>query len=520
MTKYLLILLFIFLFSLPLFAQEVDTAWVRRYNGPVDWAEDVALAIAVDNSGNVYVTGYSSQNNTVPFNYDYTTIKYLPNGDTGWVRRYTGPVDSSDAARSIALDGSGNIYVTGFSWGSGTFADYTTIKYYPHGDTAWVRRYDGPGNGSDEALALVTDGAGNIYVTGTSFDSATSNDYATIKYYPNGDTAWVRRYNGPTDSVDVAVAIAIDGSGNVYVTGDSRISSADRDYATIKYASSGNELWVRRYNGPGNSIDWGNDLAIDSSGNVYVTGLSIGSGSSFDYATIKYYPNGDAAWIRRYTGPGNQIDRANALSLDGSGNICVTGYSYDSSTSRDYTTIKYYPNGDTAWMRKYDGQDIYSPLDEANAIAVDGSDNIYVTGFITVSGAYPPDRSYATVKYSPNGNELWVARYDGPGFYEDRARALAVDGSGNVYVTGSSPGVATGNDYATIKYFQFLRGDANSDQLLNVTDVIYLINYLFKSGPAPDPLKKANANCDGQVNVTDVIYLVNYLFKGGPKPAC
>src|SRR3989304_8951188 len=139
--------------------------------------------------------------------------------DAAWVRRYNGPGDSSDYASAITVDGSGNVYVTGYSTGSGTYYDYATIKYYSNGDTAWVRRYNGPGNGYDEAYAIAVDGSGNVYVTGQSIGSGTYNDYATIKYYSNGDTAWVRRYNGPGNVDDVAYAIAVDGSGCVYVTG-------------------------------------------------------------------------------------------------------------------------------------------------------------------------------------------------------------------------------------------------------------------------------------------------------------
>jgi hypothetical protein len=103
---------------------------------------------------------------------------------------------------------------------------------------------------------------------------------------------WVRRYNGPGDSTDVANALAVDNSGNVYVTGGSRGSGTYYDYATIKYNSAGKVLWVRRYNGPGNSLDVAAALAVDNSGNVYVTGVSYGSGTSRDYATIKYNPDG------------------------------------------------------------------------------------------------------------------------------------------------------------------------------------------------------------------------------------
>jgi len=173
---------------------------------------------------------------------------------------------------------------------------------------AWVARYDGSGNSTDEANALAADDNGNVYVTGSSYSSSSFDDYVTIKYKPNGDTAWVRRYDSG-GGYDYATALALDNGGNVYVTGHSGDVFL-ADYATIKYAPNGDTLWVRRYNGPGNSDDWPYALALDNSGNVYVTGVSLGSGSAYDYATIKYKPNGDTAWVRRYNGPGNYDDYA------------------------------------------------------------------------------------------------------------------------------------------------------------------------------------------------------------------
>jgi hypothetical protein len=98
-----------------------------------------------------------------------------------------------DYPNAIAVDDSGYVYITGGSYGSATYADYGTIKYSPNGDTAWVRRYNGPGSGYDYAYAIAVDGAGNVYIAGECAGVGTSTDYATIKYYSNGDTAWVRR---------------------------------------------------------------------------------------------------------------------------------------------------------------------------------------------------------------------------------------------------------------------------------------------------------------------------------------
>jgi hypothetical protein len=199
--------------------------------------------------------------------------------------------------------------------------------------------------------------------------------------------------------------------------------------------------------------------------------------------------------------------------VDGSGNVYVTGYSYGSETDDDYATIKYDPDGNQLWVQTYNGPGNYS--DYAYAIAVDGSGNVYVTGY---SYGSETDDDYATIKYDPDGNQLWVQTYNGPGNYSDYAYAIAVDGSGNVYVTGVSYGSGTDDDYATIKYSQFLCGDVNGDGKVTVSDVISLINYLFKGGPPPVSLTASDVNCDGKVTVSDVIYLINYLFKGGPQP--
>jgi hypothetical protein len=516
MTRFLLTFFLVLFFALPLFAQSVDTAWVRRYNGPVS-DYDAACAIVVDSSGNVYVTGGSKGSGT---GWDYATIKYNSSGDTAWVRRYNGPSDSTDYPQSIAVDVSGNVHVTGHSYGGGTGWDYATIKYSPSGDTTypggWVRRYNGLGYGTDGVGAIALDDSGYVYVTGTIIVGYENFDYATIKYYPDGDTAWVRTYNGLGNYYDYAVAIAVDGSGNVYVTGSSRGIGTAADYATIKYYPNGNTAWVKRYNGPGNSDDDARAIAVDSSGNVYVTGGSDGITLFLDYATIKYYPNGDTAWVRRYNGPGNENDRAYATAVDGSENVYVTGYSSQDSTypyNRDYATIKYYPNGDPAWVKRYNGPG--NDDDDAGAIAVDGSGNVYVTGGSKGSGT---NLDYATVKYFPNGDTAWVRRYNGPGNANDGTSSMVIDGSGNVYVTGGSIGAFYYPDYATIKYVQFLRGDANGNDTLSLADIVYLINYLFKFGPAPELIQSGDVNCDGKVSLSDIVYLINYLFKFGPAP--
>jgi hypothetical protein len=186
----------------------------------------------VDSLGNIYVTGASEGTGTYS---DYATIKYLATGDTAWVRRYNGPGDSADEASDLVIDNSGNIYVTGGSTGNLSQQDYATIKYHPNGDTAWGRRYNGPGNGDDVALAMTLDNSGNLYVTGQSYGSGTYMDYATLKYYPDGSTAWVERYNGPMNYWDDAYAVAVDSSGKVYVTGESYGIGTGLDYATIKY---------------------------------------------------------------------------------------------------------------------------------------------------------------------------------------------------------------------------------------------------------------------------------------------
>jgi hypothetical protein len=187
------------------------------------------------------------------------------------------------------VDGSGNVYVTGQSSVGGAGSDYATIKYNSAGDSVWVKRYNGPGNSSDIARSIDVDGSGNVYVTGQSIGSGTSYDYATIKYNSSGVQQWVQRYNGPVNnSEDEAYSIAVDGSGNVYVTGGSTGNVSSWDYAVIRYNTSGVQQWVQRYNGPGNSSDIALSIAVDTSGHVYVTGYSAGNGTGDDYATIKY----------------------------------------------------------------------------------------------------------------------------------------------------------------------------------------------------------------------------------------
>ena len=325
--------------------------WVQTYNGTGNGL-DISFSVVVDNLGNVYVAGNSPGDTSAN---DITTIKYDSAGQQQWVQRYNGPGNSDDGTNgtnAIAVDDSGNVYVAGWSAGAEN-TDYVVIKYNSNGDQQWAQRYNGPGNDYDAPYGIALDSSGNVYVTGTSTGDGTGFDYTTIKYDNDGQQQWVKGYNGTGNSYDAALALAVDDSGNVYVTGTSTAQNGLGDCVTIKYDTDGNQQWAKTYDGAANGNDYGNSVTVDTSGNVYVTGSSAGAKTGQDYLTIKYDSSGQQLWASTYSSPKNNWDEGRSIGLDGSGNVYVTGvleYS-EGGSSDDWGTIKYNSSGVEQWVR-------------------------------------------------------------------------------------------------------------------------------------------------------------------------
>jgi PQQ-like domain/Beta-propeller repeat len=428
---------------------QVTQEWAARYINPV--SSNNAKAMALDSSGDVYVTGYSYRlGSTV----DYATVKYA--GQTGtqiWEARYNVSEYGQAVPFAIALDGAGDVYVTGYSGTSFATLYYTTIKYDGRtGAQRWVARYNAA-SGQDRASAITVDQVGNVYVTGISWGGASGFDYATLKYDGlTGAQLWVARYNGPGNYSDSANAIALDADGNVFVTGYSYGLGNGADYATVKYdGATGAQLWEARYSGP-SDVNEGTAIAVDLEQNVLVTGYSRGLGTNEDYATLKYDgATGAQIWVSRYNGPANDRDVPHGLALDSNGNAYVTGESVGLGTDVDYATVKYDGStGDELWVARYNGP--ANRRDMGRAIVVDSSGAAaYVTGFSSSTSTQAD--ATTTLKYDGmTGEQLWIVSYSGPGNASE-ANAIALDAAENVYVTG---GIASfvGADYLTVKYSQ------------------------------------------------------------------
>jgi uncharacterized delta-60 repeat protein len=433
------------LISASAFGQSGAEIWVQRHHGPSSGA--AAYALAVDHASNVVVAGSISGINSWA---DFGTIKYSSAGIPLWTNYYNGPSNDMDTAYAIVIDTNNNVVVTGSSIGNGYRPDGATVKYSGAGVPLWTNRYDRAGQ-YDAISAITADAGGNVYVVGYSEGADYLANYVTIKYSSAGAALWTKIYDGP-GYYDYGNDIEVDSGGNVYVTGESQGSGSDYDFATLKYSSAGVPLWTNRYNGPGNSDDRGKALALDASGNVYVTGLSYADATytNSDFLTIKYSSAGVPLWTNRYNGLANGRDQAVDLAVDTNGNVYVTGSSANSNVvpyDYDYLTIKLSSAGTPVWTNRYNGP--ASSDDFPRRLVLDAGGNVYVTGNSTGNGS---DYDYATLKYSSAGVPLWTNRYNGPGNGSDFARAVAMDANGNVYVTGYSAGSGSGYDYATIKY--------------------------------------------------------------------
>lgn len=437
---------------------QVNIQWQVRYTSAganVDRAQDLVM----DASGNVYVTGIGRG---ASGNFDYITIKYNAAGAQQWIAEYNGPGNSLDEAHAIAVDASGNVYVTGWSYGgAATGYDYATVKYDALGVQQWASRYNHTTNGTDEAWDLGVDNAGNVFVTGTSDAAGTNSAAATVKYNAAGVQTNLIRFNGAGGSIDAGYAIFVEPAGTfVYVTGYTfQSTAADFDFITLKYNSTLVQQWASQYNGPDANYDEARSIDVDGSGNVYVTGNSQTLVlTNFNYSTVKYNSAGVQQWARNYNGTGNDVDRSNFVKLDATGNVYVTGKSVGAgAAAEDVVTIKYDNAGTQQWLARYNGTS--SGYDEGKALAFDGSGNVYVTGYTFTTGLA---NDYVTIKYDAAGVQQWLTKYNGTGNNSDQAAAIAVDATGNIYITGLSRGAGTVEDYETIKYCQ-LTSDAGSD---------------------------------------------------------
>lgn len=444
MNKLIFTLLSVLVFVTQSFS--IGQEWAARYNGSGN-SHDWSYAIAMDPGGNIVVTGYSTGAATSK---DYKTIKYNPSGSIIWEAAFNGPINGGDYSNALAIDPSGNIFVTGRVDFGTTGSDIITIKYNSAGVQQWVARFTGPSNGLDEgrSIRLVSDGS--VIVGGKTTGITSALDFVTIKYNPDGSQAWATLYNGPGNNEDYVVSVDVDNSSNIYIGGCSIGATSGQDFVILKYNSSGSQQWVRRYNGAGNGGDAVVSLKVDGAGNIVAGGFTdMGSAQKFNFLTLKYDPNGNLLWEKQYNGSSSDIDLATAMTIDAVNNIYITGLTsqlFGTRIDSNYCTIKYDQNGNQMWISFYDGPN--NSVDVSRSIFVDNSLNVYITGSSKGIGS----DDYATIKYSPNGAIVWVMAYNGTGNLNDYSSSVVADNIGNTYVTGRSYGSGSDYDYATIKY--------------------------------------------------------------------
>ena len=315
------------------------------------------------------------------------------------------------------------------------------------------------------------DAAGNVYVSGwTSFDSWRYTDAFLVKYDPNGVRVYIFTYAHSACSqgicnwhfIDAGGPLALDAAGNVYwglktagasirsYTPSGALRWADATYHSVEAMEADeaglvyvlNESLIRMFNPDGSLVWWwpaylmGYDIsafALGFGGEVFLTGSD--GDYPRNYVTVALDGAGNELWTRWYDGPASLDDEAVDVAGDAAGNVYVTGWSREQNENgeENFVTVKYSPAGDPLWTAVYDGPAHWA--DRPVALRVDAAGCVYVTGTVSVDGTHGFEDDYGTVKYDPAGNLLWEALYD-TGGYEDEPEAMVLRDPGFVCVTG------------------------------------------------------------------------------------
>jgi uncharacterized delta-60 repeat protein len=448
--------------ALTLFVNFQPPSWSYLFNSP-DNMDDYANAIAVGPDNNPVVTGYSQR--TVG-GFDYLTLK-LDRADKSriWSDLYDDPDAEMDVAKCLSVDGNNNAVVSGFSQlyfapAQKNINSIFTIKYRADSPAvdppvkSWSVQYNGPGGIDDRAsaIATTTDGAGNIVVVGYGKNAANNDDIYLVKYAADGSKTWaITPFDNGADDIPSAVTIAADGS--VYVTGYSEKTPNSNlyNFFTAKYrGSDGALVWSDLYSAVTGGNNQGKSLALDTAGNLYVTGFATNASGNRDFYTIKYSgsaPTPTRIWERDLDGDAHGDDEAVAVKVDPiDDNIVVAGTTLTASGDHDVTLVRYNAAGVivTGWpitLYRHDNDDYVKDM------VLDSSGYLYIAGD-TSNGA---SMDLFSLVYNNEGTMLGASLFNGAANSYEEAASIAVNAKGEAFVAGYSTNAAGNSDYLVMK---------------------------------------------------------------------
>lgn len=450
-----------FIFSFLILSSTVysqpDPEWVSRFNG-TDNSYDIVANMSSDNAGNIYVYGSSNNNSSL---FDFALIKYNGSGKELWSTVFNGEGNSTDQIFKGTADSLGNSYVTGFVTDLSKRNVITTAKYDSAGSLVWMKFFNSEGYTNGFGQDITLDKNGNVIICGFIRSVSGNYDIVTLKYSNNGDETGSVIYNGAGNGDDLPVSVKTDNLNNILVTASSKENSNGADILVLKYDHDLNFAWKKTFSGSVDSDNKASSSVMDDDNSIYVSGSIYQTPGSYDFFYAKISAAGNVEWQGSFNGAGNYLDISYAITKDNSGNILLTGLSFQNTTSgsEDILTIKISPSGNLLWSRVFNG--LADGTDQGIDLKTDNAGNVYVGGGSDKGNVH---LIYALLKYDPDGNLLWDKYYENHTLSEDFISGVIVNDNYDVYVTGISIGDTTNFDIATIKYSQTTGIINNSNQ--------------------------------------------------------
>jgi len=430
--------------------------WEKQFNGTGD-NNDSVRHLGVDNAGNVYAAGFTVSNGD---NRNLTLMHF--NADGSYACRYVengSAVSAYDDAQGLIMGNDESPIVMGYVKNSGSSNDIYLAKFNATCDTIWDKNVNGAANGSERAYDMISDGSGNLLLTGRSDQQAgpIANDvcYTLKMRESDGATIWVKKYEADTAATksERGVVIKAQDANQVYVLGRA-FNGLDYDVFLLKYDGNGNQLWAKPWTA-NLSNDIPVDMALDVSGNIYLLANTSPNveDSVHDMVLLKYSTSGNLLWTVQYNYAANGNDEAVALSVDNNGDIIISG-KVDTKPGPEVTygiiLIKYNPDGALTWVKNVNtpGDTDYVP----DAMEVQANNQIYVAGHANMGTVAKPNFNVIAYIFDFNGHELWSDTYDGTApDGSDIPNTILLKGN-DFYIGGSTVQPGQQRDILVIKY--------------------------------------------------------------------